>query len=211
MPNGLPEWTTLVDQQAQRWLAAGCFEAVAKDLRIVPCLATGGQALPCPALLDNRTLRSMPESETRSGYEGAKRKARSKLHPTAGTPDHLPALHATRPSRPPGSPQIQNSLQNMPHGIPKRRFWEELQISSLKDSLGGALNSCSGRQARGQEAEILCLYCLGLDHLQRLLCQHHPSSFQTSGPQKSRHAEFNGCLEVMASPTGGDKNPALTL
>lgn len=50
MPNGLPEWTTLVDQQAQRWLAAGCFEAVAKDLRIVPCLATGGQARPCLAL-----------------------------------------------------------------------------------------------------------------------------------------------------------------
>ena len=32
MPNDLPPWEA-VYQQAQRWLAAGCFEQLADDLR----------------------------------------------------------------------------------------------------------------------------------------------------------------------------------
>src|SRR5580693_2441944 len=34
MPNDLPPWHA-VHQQAHRWLAAGCFEALAQDLRAV--------------------------------------------------------------------------------------------------------------------------------------------------------------------------------
>ena len=38
MPNDLPAWT-VVQQQTQRWLRAGCFEAMAHDLRLLLRLA----------------------------------------------------------------------------------------------------------------------------------------------------------------------------
>src|SRR5579859_2997010 len=40
MPNDLPPWHA-VHQQAHRWLAAGCFEALAQDLRAMLRLAAG--------------------------------------------------------------------------------------------------------------------------------------------------------------------------
>lgn len=39
MPNDLPPWEA-VYQQAQRWLAAGCFEQLADDLRALLRLST---------------------------------------------------------------------------------------------------------------------------------------------------------------------------
>ncbi len=94
MPNDLPPWAA-VYQQAQRWLAAGCFEALAEDLRTVLRLAAGRKAQPSAAILDSRTLRSSPESGTRAGYDGAKRKKGSKLHLAVDTLGHLLALHVT--------------------------------------------------------------------------------------------------------------------
>jgi len=44
MPNDLPPWA-VVYQQTQRWLAAGCFEALVDDLRAVLRLAAGGWRL----------------------------------------------------------------------------------------------------------------------------------------------------------------------
>ena len=72
MPNDLPPWYA-VYQQSQRWLAAGCFEALAQDLRAVLRLAAGRDADPTTAIIDSRTLRSTPESGPRAGYDGAKR------------------------------------------------------------------------------------------------------------------------------------------
>jgi transposase len=40
MPNDLPLWHA-VHQQAHRWLAAGCFGALAQDLRAMLRLAAG--------------------------------------------------------------------------------------------------------------------------------------------------------------------------
>ena len=94
MPNDLPPWAA-VYQQAQRWLAAGCFEALADDLRAVLRLAQGRTAEPSAAILDSRTLRSTPESGERAGYDGAKRKRGSKLHLAVDTLGHLLALHVT--------------------------------------------------------------------------------------------------------------------
>lgn len=94
MPNDLPPWAA-VYQQAQRWLAAGCFEALVDDLRAVLRLAAGRKAEPSAVILDSRTLRSTPESGGRAGYDGAKRKRGSKLHLAVDTLGHLLALHVT--------------------------------------------------------------------------------------------------------------------
>ena len=94
MPNDLPPWFT-VYQQAQRWLAAGCFETLAQDLRAVLRLAAGRTAEPSAAIIDSRTLRSTPESGQRAGYDGAKRKRGSKLHMAVDTLGYLLALHVT--------------------------------------------------------------------------------------------------------------------
>ena len=59
MPNDLPPWAA-VYQQAQRWLAAGCFDALADDLRAVLRRAQGRNEEPSAAILDSRTLRSSP-------------------------------------------------------------------------------------------------------------------------------------------------------
>ena len=84
-----------VYQQAQRWLAAGCFDMLADNLRAVLRLAAGRRAEPSAAILDSRTLRFTPESGVRAGYDGAKRKRGSKLHLAVDTLGHLLALHVT--------------------------------------------------------------------------------------------------------------------
>ena len=94
MPNDLPPWAA-VYQQAQRWLAAGCFEALAADLRAVLRLAAGRAEEPTAAVLDSRTLRSTPESGTRAGWDGHKRTRGSKLHLAVDTLGHLLALRVT--------------------------------------------------------------------------------------------------------------------
>src|SRR5918992_2785107 len=45
MPHDLPPWPA-VYQQTQRWLAAGCFEAIIHDLRALLRLAEGRRAEP---------------------------------------------------------------------------------------------------------------------------------------------------------------------
>ena len=94
MPNDFPPWHA-VHQQAHRWLAAGCFEALAQDLRAVLRLAAGRKEEPTAAIIDSRTLRSTPESGNRAGYDGAKRKRGSKVHMAVDTLGHLLALHVT--------------------------------------------------------------------------------------------------------------------
>ena len=94
MPNDLPPWSC-VYQQAQRWLASGCFEALVDDLRSLLRLADGRAAEPSAAVMDSRTLRSTPESGARAGYDGAKRKKGTKLHAAVDTLGNLLAVHVT--------------------------------------------------------------------------------------------------------------------
>jgi transposase len=94
LPGDFPPWHAVYDQ-ARRWLAAGCFEAMAHDLRAVLRLAEGRAAEPSAAILDSRTLRSTPESGARAGYDGAKRQKGSKLHAAVDTLGHLLALRVT--------------------------------------------------------------------------------------------------------------------
>jgi transposase len=94
MPHDLPPWPT-VYQQSHRWFQAGVFEALVHDLRAVLRLAQGRKAEPSAAVLDSRTLQSTPESGTRAGYDGAKRRRGSKVHMAVDTLGHLLALHVT--------------------------------------------------------------------------------------------------------------------
>ena len=94
LPHDFPPWSA-VYQQTQRWLASGCFETLAQDLRAVLRVAGGREPDPTAAIVDSRTLRSTPESGPRAGYDGAKRKRGSKLHIAVDTLGHLLALHVT--------------------------------------------------------------------------------------------------------------------
>ena len=94
MPHDLPPWQA-VYQQTRRWLAAGVFAAIVHDLRQLLRLAKGRAATPTAAILDSRTLQSTPESGSRAGYDGAKRKQGSKIHLAVDTLGHLLSLHAT--------------------------------------------------------------------------------------------------------------------
>lgn len=94
MPHDLPPWPA-VYQQTQRWLKAGCFEAIVNDLRAILRLAQGRNEEPSAAIFDSRTLQSSPESGHRAGYDGAKRRKGSKVHLAVDTLGHLLALHIT--------------------------------------------------------------------------------------------------------------------
>jgi len=94
MPNDLPPWPA-VYQQTQRWLAAGSFEAIVHDLRVMLRLAAGRNPEPSAAVFDGRTLQSTPESGARAGYDGHKRKKGSKVHMAVDTLGHLLAMHVT--------------------------------------------------------------------------------------------------------------------
>ena len=94
IPNDLPPWST-VHQQAQRWIKAGCFAALAHDLRAVLRLLAGKEAAPTAVILDGRTMQSTPESGARGGYDGYKRRKGSKVHVAVDTLGHLLALKVT--------------------------------------------------------------------------------------------------------------------
>ena len=94
IPNDLPPWHA-VHQQAQRWIKAGCFEALAHDLRILLRLFAGRSGQPTAVILDGRTMQSTPESGARAGYDGYKRRKGSKVHLAVDTLGHLLALKVT--------------------------------------------------------------------------------------------------------------------
>jgi len=72
LPNDVAPWWA-VQQQTQRWIQAGCLEAMAHDLRLLLRVALARKNLtPTVGLLDRRTLPSPPESGARAGYDGAK-------------------------------------------------------------------------------------------------------------------------------------------
>jgi transposase len=97
IPNDLPPWQT-VHQQTQRWIKAGCFEAMAHDLRMLLRWVAGKSEQPSAVIVDGRTLQSSPESGGRAGYDGYKRRKGSKVHVAVDTLGHLLALKVTAAS-----------------------------------------------------------------------------------------------------------------
>jgi len=94
LPNDLPPWER-VYQQTQRWIQAGCFEAMVNDLRSILRVAQERRGQPSAVILDARTLQSTCESEPRAGYDGYKRKRASKVHMAVDTLGQLLAVHMT--------------------------------------------------------------------------------------------------------------------
>ena len=94
LPHDLPPWP-VVYQQSQRWIKAGVFESLVHDLRAVLRIADGRKEGPTAAILDSWTLQSTPESGSRAGYDGAKRRKGSKVHLAVDTLGHLLAMCVT--------------------------------------------------------------------------------------------------------------------
>jgi transposase len=94
LPTNFPPWAA-VYQQTQRWLGAGCFEAMVHDLRALLRWADGRADAPTAVALDARTVQSTPESGHRAGYDGHKRRKGSKTHAAVDTLGHLLALRVT--------------------------------------------------------------------------------------------------------------------
>jgi transposase len=94
LPNDLPPWHT-VYQQTQRWLKAGVFEDMVRDLRMLIREINDRMPQPRAAILDSRTLQSTPESGGRAGYDGHKRRRGSKVHLAVDTLGQLLAVLVT--------------------------------------------------------------------------------------------------------------------
>ena len=94
MPNDLPPWH-VVYQQTQRWLKAGVFEDMVRDLRMLMREIEERMPQPRAAILDSRTLQSTPESGGRAGYDGHKRRKGSKVHMAVDTLGQLLAVMVT--------------------------------------------------------------------------------------------------------------------
>lgn len=94
MPHDLTPWH-IVYQQSQRWIKAGCFEAMAHDLRMIVRVALERKGDPSAVILDSRTMQSTPESGGRAGFDGHKKRKGSKVHVAVDTLGHLLALIVT--------------------------------------------------------------------------------------------------------------------
>ena len=94
LPHDFPP-ASAVYQQARRWVAAGVFETITHDLRMMLRLVDGREGQPTAAILDGRTLQSTPESGGRAGFDGAKKKKGSKVHVAVDTLGNLLALQVT--------------------------------------------------------------------------------------------------------------------
>ena len=131
MPHDLPPWPA-VYQQARRWLAAGVFETMVHDLRVLLRLAAGRAPQPTAAIFDSRTMQSTPESGARAGYDGAKRRKGSKLHAAVDTLGHLLALHAT-----PADAQDRAQVERLAAAV-QEATGETVEIAFVDQSYTGA-------------------------------------------------------------------------
>ena len=94
LPHDFPPWTA-VYQQAQRWIQSGVFEQITHDLRVIARFLEGRKPGPSATIFDGRTLQSTPESGSRAGYDGAKKKKGSKVHAAVDTLGNLLAVIVT--------------------------------------------------------------------------------------------------------------------
>src|SRR5215203_4461605 len=126
MPHDLPPWEA-VYQQTRRWLEAGVFEAMVHD---------------------SRTLRSTPESGTRAGYDGAKRKKGTKVHVAVDTLGHLLALHLT-----PANEQDREQIGELAQAI-QEETGESVELAYVDQGYSGE-SPAEEAEAHGMRLEVV--------------------------------------------------------
>ena len=94
LPVHFPPWEA-VSQQTRRWIAAGCFEAIVHDLRLLIRAAAGRHPQLSTAIVESRILRSTVESGQRAGVDGQKQVRGSKVHAVVDSMGTLLALAVT--------------------------------------------------------------------------------------------------------------------
>ncbi len=78
-----------------REIAAEVFAAIVADLRVLIRLGEGRAPQPSAVILDSRTVQSTPESGSRAGWDGAKRKKGTNVHLAVDTLGQVLAIHVT--------------------------------------------------------------------------------------------------------------------
>lgn len=147
LPNDLPPWT-VVQQQTQRWLRAGCFEAMAHDLRVILRQAGQRDGAPTAATLDSRTLQSTPESGGRAGLDGHKKRKGSKVHAAVDTLGHLLALKVT-----PANEQDRAQVADLSRSI-QEATGQSVQVAFVDQGYTGAEPALAAAQ-EGIELEVV--------------------------------------------------------
>lgn len=94
IPGDLPPWEA-VYQQYRRWVEADVFATMVHDLREMLRWSEGRDPDPSAVMFDSTTRQSTPESGSRAGYDGYKRRKGSKVHIAVDTLGCLLALHVT--------------------------------------------------------------------------------------------------------------------
>ena len=97
-------------------LAAGCFEEIVHDSRVLLRLADGRKAHLSAVIIDSRTIQSTPSSlDTGTGYDGAKRKKGAKVDMAVDALGHFLALHVT-----PADEQDRSQLEKLVQAVRKK-------------------------------------------------------------------------------------------
>ena len=147
MPHDLPPWEA-VYQQTRRWLEAGVFKEMVHDLRLLLRLSEGRASQPTAAILDSRTLQSTPESGSRGGYDGAKRKKGSKAHAAVDTLGHLLALFVS-----PASEQDRAWVGELAEAV-QEATGESVELAYVDEGYSGELPA-EEAEAHGISLEVV--------------------------------------------------------
>jgi transposase len=147
MPHDLPPWAA-VYQQTQRWLKAGLFEEMVHDLRVLLRLSEGRAPEPTAAILDSRTLHSTPESGSRGGYDGAKRKKGSKVHAAVDTLGNLLALRVS-----PANEQDRGKVEELAEAL-REATGESVELAYVDQGYTGE-KAAEGAEAHGMRLEVV--------------------------------------------------------
>src|SRR5919112_897230 len=111
-------------------------------------LSEGRAPDPTATILDSRTLQSTPESGSRGGYDGAKRKKGTKVHAAVDTLGHLLALHVS-PASEHDREQVEELLQAV-----QEATGESVELAYVDQGYTGAKASKEA-EAHGMSLEVV--------------------------------------------------------
>jgi transposase len=149
LPHDLPPWQA-IQQQTLRWLDAGVFADMAADLRRILRLILERTEEPSAVILDGRTVQSTPESGTRAGYDGHKRKKGSKVHIAVDTLGHLLALRVTSADQ-----QERHQVEALPKEV-QQATGESVQLAYVDQGYTGQA-AAEAAAAHGIQLEVVRL------------------------------------------------------